>query len=50
MPSLIEIAACHEADPAVTARAFGVTVRRASIGPRGASRGREMGEMLAALQ
>jgi hypothetical protein len=50
MPSFIEIAAHHEAGHAVTALVFGITVRRASIGPRAGSRGREIGEMLAALQ
>ena len=50
MPSFIEIASHHEAGHGVTALVFGITVRRAFIGPRGGGRGREMGEMLAALQ
>jgi hypothetical protein len=50
MPSFIEIAAHHEAGHAITALVFGITVRRASIGPRAGSRGREIGEMLVALQ
>jgi hypothetical protein len=40
MPSQREFAAYHEGSHAIVALAFGVTVRSASIKPRGASRGR----------